>query len=136
MIKIEAKILGDLAAAITRAVEAFTTRQRDLLEGWGRRVQMSIRRNIDERRTPDGNPWPAFKDPLHASGFKGIRDGISYQLMMPGAVAIGDTTTYGKFQNDGTAHIPARTFIGIRPEDDAAMQDELTTFIHDVFESS
>lgn len=118
---------GDVA----RRLIAASIRLQDyevLLRTIGRKVVLSIQRNFMEQRTPQGVPWQPLKKPRrkgHNPDSRALLDSlnlynsITYEQPTKNEVDIGFGTEafYGSFQNDGTRHIPARQFLGLRDGD-------------------
>ena len=101
-----------------------------LLRTIGVRLVISIRRNIDESRTPGGVNYDDLKSPRSAShaNKRGptfplydtgeMYDSITYSPDDPtDDVHVGTPVFYSRFQNLGTATIPSRQFVGIREDD-------------------
>jgi len=139
----EGNAAGDLQRMFTRLAD-FS----DVLPDLGRLAVESLRKNIDESRTPDGVPYPPLKRPRprgHNQDPKplvdtGAMDGsIHFELRGTDAVFAGpslDESPYFPIQNQGAIHrgVPPRTFIGVRAEDEDGIRSVIGKHITLAFE--
>lgn len=137
---------GDAAAKLMSA----SFRMNDfgpLLRAIGRKIVLSTRKNILEQRSPGGTGFRPLKKKRgkgHNPGSKTLFDSgalyesIDYNVIGNEAVEIGfpHSTFYGKFHQSGTRHIPARPFLGIRPDDLPTEQELLAAHVAAAFDES
>lgn len=132
----------NLASAFSRLSDTTVLRRT-----MGRRVVYTSRASFMEQRSPEGAPWKPLKKgrgkgrnpgskALFDSG--SLYESISYELEGDDAVAIGfpKATYYGRFHQDGTKTIPARPFLGVRPDDVAAFEQFLGAHARQAFEAA
>jgi phage virion morphogenesis protein len=146
-VRIHVKYVPRVASQLRRgAIRLSDTRS--LLTGIGRRVAYSMRKNIDQSRTPDGKAYPGLSRPRrpvppHNPSTRPLVDSgrlirsINYVLDGKSAVEIGYETQYGLFQNRGTKFIPARQFVGLRAKDipPSILRDFVISAFHDEYHS-
>jgi phage gpG-like protein len=133
------------AADQLRAVVSRLSDYRDLLPKLGEFVADTQRLNIEQSRTPSGVPYR----PLAASTLKARGEGhpygdkplldttnmyqsIHFREIDASSVFAGpsiEQADYFPNVNQGTDRIPARTFIGLRPEDRPEIRDILSEWI-------
>ena len=134
---------GDIAAKLLSAVERLN-KPVILLRTIGRKLVVSMQRNIDESHAPDGTEYAPLKRPrtggVHgpaSDSLKPLYDtGALYRDLQydidesDNSVSIGHTvsTFYGKYQQEGTKTIPARPFIGIAKGDLPDLDDSTLQF--------
>lgn len=84
-------------------------------------IELGIKNNFDQERTPDGQPWTARKDDFnHQTLNKTGRlkssasspGGEHIRNVTPQSLEVGTSNPYAGFQNDGTKSIPPREFMG------------------------
>lgn len=88
--------------------------------------------NILQSRTPDGEPFAPLVLPIRKKVRKldprplldsgNLVNSFAYKFVGEDTIQVGDPTRYGIFHEFGTKHVPSRSFIGIRPDDQAVMQ--------------
>ena len=101
------------------------------------------RRSFAEGRTPEGTPWAPLKRPSKRSGgpsAKPLRDrgllmastgqgGANHVEQQTDTLFVfGTNVAYSSFHQHGTAHIPARPFLGITP----ATADKVVLILQEV----
>jgi phage virion morphogenesis protein len=119
----------------------------ELLDAIGFEVENQTRRRIaDEKRAPDGTPWPDWS-PRYAQtrhgghsmlqGEDDLLDSIQY-LVRGDQVEVGSNLVYAAIHQFGGAEvgmpIPARPYLGLGPENDAdllaVVEDYLDQVLH------
>jgi phage virion morphogenesis protein len=124
-----------------------STQRGELLDAIGFEVENQTRRRIaDEKRAPDGTPWPDWS-PRYAQtrhgghsmlqGEDDLLDSIQY-LVRGDQVEVGSNLVYAAIHQFGGAEvgmpIPARPYLGLGPENDAdllaVVEDYLDQVLH------
>lgn len=114
------------------------TKTEGLLRKIGESVSTSMRGNILSSSAPSGQSYAPFKRPPKDGHQLLMRKGtlirsIGYNLLpSQDEVGVGHSTSYGVFQNDGTRTIPARQFVGLKPNDLDDMGSAVYQFAEDV----
>lgn len=123
------------AATSLRALMAKLEDTSALMPKLGEHAMDSQKLNIEESRSPNGAPFKPLKNsrrPGHPYGNKPLIDtsrmyqSIHYRVRSRSEVFSGpdlNAAPYFPRQNQGTGRIPARTFIGLRPEDANELRD-------------
>jgi phage virion morphogenesis protein len=118
---------------LARRIGKLASAQRgELLDAIGFEVENQTRRRIsDEKRAPDGTPWPDWS-PRYAQtrhgghsllqGEDDLLDSIQY-LVRGDQVEVGSNLVYAAIHQFGGAEvgmpIPARPYLGVSPENEA-----------------
>lgn len=93
-------------------------------------------RRFEEAKAPDGTSWAALKQPRKRGGDLPLSDtgrlkgSITSQILGDNVVTIGSRVDYAPYHQFGTAHIPARPFLGVSDDLMRTIED----FIHDHFD--
>jgi phage virion morphogenesis protein len=133
---------------LARRIGKLASAQRgELLDAIGFEVENQTRRRIsDEKRAPDGTPWPDWS-PRYAQtrhgghsllqGEDDLLDSIQY-LVRGDQVEVGSNLVYAAIHQFGGAEvgmpIPARPYLGVSPENEAdilaVVEDYLDQVLH------
>jgi phage virion morphogenesis protein len=120
-------------------------RQAEGLAAIGALVESQSKARFDERRSPEGDQWPAWSAGYAASRARGhsllvasgaLRDSIAWELDAD-ELAIGTNLVYGAIHQfggtedmpAGPAAIPAREYLGVSEDNETEILDALETWI-------
>lgn len=91
-------------------------------------------RRFDSKIAPDGTPWaPRKREAKHGLLTKTghLRNSVYGQPIEQGAI-IGTNVFYAGFHQHGTSRMPARSFLGVGPADEAEIVEAIESFIASV----
>jgi len=130
------------------AIEEIVTKLSDfsaLLPRLGELAMDTQKMNIEESRSPEGVPFRvlapstlAARGPAHPYGDKPLLDttnmyqSIHYEVRGEDEVFAGPSLAqadYFPFVNQGHAGVPARSFIGLRPEDRDEIRNTVASWV-------
>jgi phage virion morphogenesis protein len=142
-IKLDASQVQALARRLA-SVALSSAEQTQLMANLGAEIEDQTKERFETKRDPEGNPWkdiaestkewyshefPGAEPPLVREG--GLRDSVESRTRGPWAVLVGATKEYAAVHQWGweARGIEARPYLGLGPQDLAALEAKVVEFL-------